>query len=115
MSLPYLDMISKTLRKYSPLAFLNCMVKETYEVSNSNLVFEKGNVNLHSNPWPLRYDPKYFPDTEKFDLERFNRVNKHNMPACVYLPYGDGPHACIGENFLIVTLRKDCQSLAKLK
>lgn len=97
MSLPYLDMVvSETLRKYPPLSFLNRMAMETYEVPNSNLVLEKGTA-VYIPMLALHYDPQYFPDPEKYDPERFSEENKHDIPTCVYFPYGEGPHACIGE------------------
>lgn len=95
--LPYLDMVvSETLRKYPPVAFLNRLPMENYKVPNSNLVLEKG-TPVYIPMLGLHYDPKYFPDPHKFDPERFSKENKQNIPTCVYFPYGEGPHACIGE------------------
>lgn len=97
MSLPYLEMvISETLRKYPPLGFLNRMAMQTYEVPNSNLILEKG-TPVYIPMLGLHYDPEYFPDPDKFNPERFNEENKRNRPSCVYFPFGEGPHACIGK------------------
>lgn len=46
----------------------------------------------------MHYNPDYFPDPESFDPERFTEENKRDRPSCVYLPFGEGPHACIGED-----------------
>jgi len=49
----------------------------------------------------LHHDPEYFPDPEKFDPERFNDENKKNIKPYTYLPFGSGPHNCIG-NFSLI-------------
>lgn len=88
--------VSEALRKYPPLGFLNRKTMQTYEVPNSNIVLEK-DTPIYIPMLALHYDPEYFPEPDKFDPERFNEENKRNMPACVYFPFGEGPHTCIGE------------------
>jgi cytochrome P450 len=39
----------------------------------------------------LYRNPKYFPNPEKFDPERFNDDNKHKIQDFTYLPFGAGP------------------------
>ncbi|XP_011863789.1 PREDICTED: probable mitochondrial saccharopine dehydrogenase-like oxidoreductase At5g39410 [Vollenhovia emeryi] len=96
MSLSYLDMVVlETLRKYPPFGFLSRIAMQDYKVPNSNLVLKKG-TPVYIPMLGLHYDPKYFPDPDKYDPERFNEKNKCNIPACVYFPFGDGPHMCIG-------------------
>ncbi|KYN40636.1 Cytochrome P450 6k1 [Trachymyrmex septentrionalis] len=105
MSLPYMDMVvSETLRKYPPLGFLNRKTMETYQIPNFNLVLEK-DTPVYIPMLALHYDPEYFPNPEKFDPERFNEENKRNMPSCVYFPFGDGPHACIGNRFALLLIK----------
>lgn len=45
----------------------------------------------------LHMDPKYFPDPEKFDPDRFSDERKHEIEPCSYMPFGKGPRACIGK------------------
>ncbi|KMQ86586.1 cytochrome p450 6k1 [Lasius niger] len=97
MSLPYLDMvINETMRMYPSLPFLNRMPNETYKVPNSDLLIEKG-TPVYIPMLGLHYDPEYFPNPDKFDPQRFNEENKRNRPSCVYIPFGEGPRMCIGE------------------
>lgn len=88
--------ISEVLRKYPPLPFLDRLATNTYKIPDFDLVVEK-DTPIYISMVGLHYDPKYFPDPNKFDPERFNEENKRHIPSCVYFPFGEGPHACIGE------------------
>ncbi|KAL6424953.1 hypothetical protein ACFW04_009350 [Cataglyphis niger] len=97
MSLPYLDMVFfETLRMYPPAEYLQRTTTKTYNVPNSKLVIEKG-TPIFISVRGLHYEPKYFPDPDKFDPERFSEENKRDRSRYVYLPFGLGPRACIGE------------------
>ncbi|XP_043249709.1 cytochrome P450 6k1-like [Colletes gigas] len=96
MTLPYLDMVvAETLRKYPSLGFLDRICNTDYKVPNSDLVLKK-NTPVYISNMGLHYDPQYFPDPEKYDPLRFTEENKQKRPNCVYLPFGEGPHNCIG-------------------
>lgn len=96
LTLPYLDMVvSETLRMYPTLTFLDRVTTETYKIPNSDLVLEKG-TPIYISMLGTHFDPEYFPNPHKYDPERFNEENKRNRPSCVYFPFGEGPHQCIG-------------------
>lgn len=44
----------------------------------------------------IQRDPKYFPDPDVFDPERFNEEAVNSRPAMTNLAFGDGPRNCIG-------------------
>lgn len=52
--------------------------------------------------YALHHDPKYFPNPDKFDPERFNDENKDNINPYAYLPFGIGPRNCIGSRFALL-------------
>jgi cytochrome P450 len=50
-------------------------------------------------PYVLHRDPRWFPEPERFDPERFAPGRVEQVPPLAYVPFGAGPHACIGNAF----------------
>lgn len=70
---------------------------------NTNLILEKG-TSVYIPMIGLHKDPKYFKDPENFDPDRFADGNVQKIPQYAYMPFGEGPHNCIGARFgLLVT------------
>ncbi|XP_035741324.1 uncharacterized protein LOC118450049 [Vespa mandarinia] len=96
VSLPYLDMvISETLRKYPVFPFIERITGNDYKVPGHDLTLEKG-TPVYISSMGLHYDPRYFPEPHVYNPERFNKENKQNIIPYTYLPFGEGPHMCIG-------------------
>ena len=47
-------------------------------------------------PWVTHRDPRFFQDPLEFDPQRF--LTGERMQKRAYIPFGVGPHACIGAN-----------------
>ncbi len=47
----------------------------------------------------MHHDPRYFPEPERFDPERWNSQEKAKRPRFSYFPFGGGTRSCIGETF----------------
>lgn len=75
---------------------MNRYCDEDYVVEETGLVIEKG-VSVIVPIWGIHHDPKYFPNPDSFDPERFNSENKAKIVPCSYLPFGEGPRNCIGK------------------
>lgn len=52
-------------------------------------------VTLFLCPYLQHRHPRYFPDAERFAPQRFI---DDPPPRFVYIPFGDGPHKCLGEH-----------------
>ncbi|KAF5306332.1 hypothetical protein FQA39_LY09030 [Lamprigera yunnana] len=113
MSIAYLDMvISETLRKWPPFittdrVSIKPFTIESEKPEETTLTLEEGSVVI----FPLKSihrDPKYYPNPEKFDPERFNDENKHTIDPYTYFPFGVGPRNCIGSRFALL----ECKLIA---
>lgn len=48
----------------------------------------------------IHRNPKYYPNPDTFDPERFSDSNKSSIDPYAYLPFGAGPRNCIGNLFI---------------
>ncbi|XP_055905027.1 probable cytochrome P450 6g2 [Eupeodes corollae] len=106
-NLQYLHMIiQEVLRLYPPLGFLDreCTVQdgEVYSFDPfSSLIVRRG-MPIYIPVFGIQRDPKYFSNPNEFDPERFSLENKSKIVPFTYLPFGTGPHSCIGERFAML-------------
>ncbi|XP_063242831.1 cytochrome P450 6a8-like [Bacillus rossius redtenbacheri] len=104
-SMEYLDMVvSETLRKYPPLAFLNRECTRTYRMPGTSWHVEPG-TSVVVSLLGLHRDPAHFPDPLRFDPERFSEQQRGRRPSCVYMPFGEGPRACVGMRFGLMQVK----------
>ncbi|KAF5277758.1 hypothetical protein FQR65_LT03738 [Abscondita terminalis] len=104
-NMKYLDMvILETLRKYPVVNFLQRKCVQDYTLPGTGLLIER-NTNIMIPIHGLHFDPKYYPEPEKFNPERFNASNKQKINSYSYLPFGTGPRNCIGKRFALLTIK----------
>lgn len=53
-------------------------------------------------PYALHRDPRWFPEPERFDPQRFNDTSAEQIPRYAYVPFAAGPRVCIGNNFAMM-------------
>ena len=53
----------------------------------------------------MHYNPKYFPEPEKFQPERFLKPKASAIVPFSYIPFGGGPRVCIGQRFAMVEMK----------
>jgi len=51
------------------------------------------------SPYTIQRDPRWFPDPERFDPERWTAEDRESRPKFSYFPFGGGARVCIGERF----------------
>lgn len=52
--------------------------------------------------YAMHRSPRYYPDPETFDPERFTAEAKAARPRFSYFPFGGGPRHCMGEPFAML-------------
>jgi cytochrome P450 len=98
--LPYtLQVLKETLRLYPPAFFYARSPLENIELEGYQLTTKHF---LVLSPYVTHRNPEYFPDPERFDPERFTPENEKKLPRHAFLPFGIGPHVCIGQHFALM-------------
>lgn len=104
----YMDqVICETLRKWPPAPQNDrvCVKDYVFNIDDkSKFNMEKGSTCLYT-VYGIHHDPKYFPEPENFDPERFNDENKNNIKPGTYIPFGIGPRNCIGSRFALMEIK----------
>src|SRR5262249_32882863 len=59
------------------------------------------NISVFINVYGMHHREEYFPDPERFDPDRFHPEGEKQMRSS-YLPFGDGPRICIGNQFALL-------------
>ena len=88
--------LNEALRMYPVLPWLDRIAENDYNFPGTNLTIKKGTPVILPMK-SMHMDPKYFPNPEKFDPERFSEENKKTIQPYTYFPFGEGPRNCIGK------------------
>jgi cytochrome P450 len=61
-------------------------------------------TNIFIFQWLTQRDPRFFPDPETFDPERWREdpVRCGKIPRFAYFPFGGGPRVCVGASFAMI-------------
>ncbi|GAB4201181.1 MAG: cytochrome P450 [Roseiflexaceae bacterium] len=52
--------------------------------------------------WVTHRDPRFFPEAERFQPERWEGDLEKRLPRFAYFPFGGGPRLCIGQAFAMM-------------
>jgi cytochrome P450 len=103
MELEYTDkLIKEALRRLCPAHSLFRQPQEDV-VIDGYTVPEDAAIFLPI--WLLHHDDKYFDDPMTFRPDRWDGTLQQELPKYAYIPFGAGPHRCIGERFAKMELR----------
>uniref|UniRef100_A0A2A4JW58 unspecific monooxygenase n=1 Tax=Heliothis virescens TaxID=7102 RepID=A0A2A4JW58_HELVI len=95
------NVLNESLRLYPPIGFLTRQCIQDTVLPVGDVPVEKG-VKIFTPIYELHHDPKYFPEPEKFDPERFDRVGE--VSDMTYMPFGKGGRYCIGARYARIQL-----------
>jgi cytochrome P450 len=96
------SVVKESLRIYPPTpALINREAITEVEVGDYRL--PPGSVVILS-PYVTQRDPRWFPEPERFDPDRFGPSRVESMPDYAYIPFGVGPHVCVGNTFAMMEI-----------
>lgn len=90
--------IDEAMRLYPPAWATAREVQRPFELRGRRL--EPG-TQLVISQWILHRDPRWFPEPERFDPDRWLPARATMAPRMAYLPFGGGPRICIGNHFAL--------------
>jgi cytochrome P450 len=94
-NLSYARMVfAESMRLYPPVWIIGRHALR--DVNLNGYVIPKGSY-VHVSPFLIHRDPRYFPDPERFDPERWTSQAIAARPRFSYFPFGGGGSQCIGE------------------
>jgi len=95
--LRYAEMIlAEALRLYPPAWAIGRKAKGAFELGGVEIPAESICILC---PYLVHRDPRWFPEPEKFDPERWTPQARDARPKFSYFPFGGGARVCIGERF----------------
>lgn len=102
--------IKETLRLRAPGHSVFRQPRETvtidgYEITEGSVVFLP--------IWMIHHNEEYYEDPMTFRPERWDGTLEQDLPKYAYVPFGAGPHRCIGERFGKMELQITLPSIAK--
>ncbi len=96
-ALPYTRMIlAESMRLYPPAWAVGRRALQSFDASG--FIIPAKSVVLMSQ-YIMHRDPRYFPDPDQFDPERWTPEAQAARPKFSYFPFGAGTRICIGEQF----------------
>ena len=111
-ALTYTEMVVKeAMRLYPPAWTLNCR-QANEDVTIGDYLVPKDKV-IFIAPFANHHNPRYFPNPDHFDPERFSEENEKRLPRYAYMPFGGGPRVCIGNSFAMMEAKLILASFAK--
>jgi cytochrome P450 len=98
--LPYtLQVLKETLRLYPPAYAFTRRAMTTVQLGSYRI--PRG-ASVVISPYTLHRRSAIFPDPERFDPDRFAPEQEQKLPRYAYLPFGSGPHICLGMHFALL-------------
>ncbi len=97
IGLPYTTgVFAESLRLYPPAWAIGRRAREDYSIGEYTIPAKS---ILLMSPWVVHRDPRWWPEPERFQPERWSAEAAEKRPKFAYFPFGGGARVCIGERF----------------
>jgi cytochrome P450 len=91
--------VKESMRLYPPAWVTGREIVRPFRLAGLDL--EVGDQVLVS-PWTSHRDPRFWPDPEAFDPDRFLPEPSRQRPRFAFFPFGGGPRVCVGNHFAMM-------------
>jgi cytochrome P450 len=102
--------LDETLRLYPPGWLLTRRSIAADTIGGHTL---PAGTNVLISPYLVQRHRDYWPDSDRFDPDRFMPEEAARRNRFVYLPFGLGPRACIGEHLALIEMHAHVATLAR--
>lgn len=91
----------ETLRMYPVAAFLPRQAVKAFEFGGCRV---DAGTHILMASGVTHYLPQFYPEPEKFDIERYQSPRNENRQPGAFAPYGLGAHTCLGAGIAEIQL-----------
>jgi cytochrome P450 len=110
-TLPYLDaVIHESLRRYTPIAWLERVCTKDYKVPASNITIRKGDIVRASNA-VVFFDPDTFSNPLEYNPDNFSKAYSSDRNPYSFLTFSLSPRNCIGMRCSMIEMKVCISSL----
>jgi pentalenene oxygenase len=88
--------VSEALRLFPPVWLVRRRATAALHLGGHDIPV---GASVYYSPYSLHRDPRWFPDPERFDPDRWLPERRNALPRGAYCPFGAGVHRCVGEAF----------------
>lgn len=88
--------LSEAMRIHPPIGFLTRKCVQDTVLPVGNIKIDEG-TKIFLPTFDVHHDPKYYPDPEVFNPDRFR--SEANVNKDMYMPFGKGKRLCIGSRY----------------
>lgn len=94
-----LQVFKEALRMYPPAYAMGRNAREDLVLGGVRV---RAGTDVVVNIIGMHHDPRYFPEPQRFDPDRFEPSAEKSLPRGAYLPFGGGSRVCIGNHFALM-------------
>ena len=90
------QVLAESMRLYPPVWVIGRRALVPFEVEGHPI---PARAIVLLSQWLVHHDPRWWPDPERFDPDRWAPGRDADRPRFAYFPFGGGARVCIGEHF----------------
>ena len=102
--------VTEAMRLYPPAWIVGRRALHDYPVRDFTI---PARAIVILSPYIVHRDPRFFPNPECFDPDRWTPEFKASLPPFAYFPFGGGSRRCIGDSFAAMELSLVVATIAR--